>query len=102
MMHAELPKTLIQRLAAEAARRGVSVESLLSGWADVPPDSARDLRDMYALTDANPDLIARFNRDFQYTYLNPAAAKVIGKPAEDILGRTLHDIGIAPALAEYL
>jgi PAS domain S-box-containing protein len=98
----ELPVSLLQRLAAEAERRGLSVEALLSGWAEKQPDSARDMRDMYALTDANPDLIARFNRDFQYTYLNPSAIKVVGKPVEDVLGRTLYDIGIDPALSDFL
>lgn len=98
----ELSQTLLNRLAAEAKRRGESIESMVSGWVDLPPDSARDVRDMYALTDANPDLIVRFNRNYQYTYLNPSAAKVVGVPAEDALGRTLHDVGIDSALADYL
>ncbi len=98
----ELSVTLFQRLAAEAERRGESVESLVSSWIDAPPDAARDVRDMYALTDANPDLIARFNRDYQYTYLNPSAAQVVGLPVEDALGRTLYEIGVDPALAEHL
>ena len=98
----ELSTTLLQRLAAEAERRGESVESLVSNWIDAAPNAARDVRDMYALTDANPDLIVRFNRDYQYTYLNPSAAQVVGMPIEDALGRTLHDVGIDLALAGYL
>jgi PAS domain S-box-containing protein len=98
----EFSSSLLHRLAAEAERRAVSIETLVSGWLDAPPDPARDMRDIYALTDANPDLIARFNRDLQYTYLNPSALQVIGLPAEDVLGRTLHEIGTDPALADYL
>lgn len=94
----ELSTTLLQRLVAEAERRGESVEAMVSRWVDLPPD----VRDMYALTDANPDLVARFNRDFQYTYLNPSAVQVIGLPVEDTLGRTLHEVGTDPALADYL
>ena len=97
----DLSIALLRRLAAEAERRGESVESMVTGWVDSPPDSVRDVRDMYALTDANPDLIVRFNRDYQFTYLNPSAAQVVGIPVEDALGRTLYEVGIDPVLADH-
>lgn len=93
-----IPEPLLERLRNEAERRGIPVAELLTGWLN----GVRDTRDMHALTDANPDLIARFNRELQYTYVNPASAQILAKPAEDIIGYTLYDMDIPRELADQL
>ena len=52
-----------------------------------------------ALADNVPDPIVRFNRKFQYVYANPAAERMAGLPAGDMLGRTSEEIGVARELA---
>lgn len=93
---------MLLRLSAEADRRGVSLDELVAGWLKGLTDSHRDARDMYALTDANPDLIARFNRELHYTYINPAAAQMLAKPVEEILGRTFYDMSMSREMADHL
>ena len=45
-----------------------------------------------ALMDAFPGLIAVMDQDFVYTYVNRRLAGVLGKPAEEIVGRHMRDI----------
>jgi PAS domain S-box-containing protein len=44
-----------------------------------------------ALTENSPDLIARFDRDGRYLYLNGALEKLIGIPAHELLGRRIGE-----------
>ncbi len=101
-MAQDLSAALVERLSAEASRRGISVDDLIRSWLNGLTDSVRDVRDMYALTDANSDLIARFNRDLQYTYVNPSSVQMLAKPVEDILGRTFYDMSMSRELADHL
>lgn len=99
-----LPDHLERQLADEAARRGVTVEALVVEWLfdhsrlTIKPEQ----RDIYALTDANPDLIARFDRALRYTYVNPASVKLLNRPVEEIIGSTFYDMPMARDLADQL
>ena len=102
MMSTRLPDHLERQLTDEAARRGISVEALVAGWlsSDSASSTASVQRDIYALTDANPDVIARFDRSLRYTYVNPASIKLLTRPVEEIIGATSYDLPIAPELAD--
>ncbi|HMO60195.1 MAG TPA: PAS domain S-box protein, partial [Roseiflexaceae bacterium] len=46
-----------------------------------------------ALVDHAPDSIARLDRSFRYTYVNPTFVAAIGIPSEVIIGRTPFELG---------
>jgi PAS domain S-box-containing protein len=47
-----------------------------------------------ALSENSQDNIARFDREYRYTYINSAGLKSKGLTSEQILGKTLRDSGI--------
>ncbi|MDD5565058.1 MAG: GAF domain-containing protein [Thermoanaerobaculaceae bacterium] len=47
-----------------------------------------------------PDIIARFDADLRHLYVSPSVARVTGRPAQDILGRTNRELGMPPELVE--
>ena len=51
-------------------------------------------REFRNLTEKSPDLIVRIERDSTHLYANPAFAKAIGLPAEEIIGKTNTDLGV--------
>ncbi|MBK9124723.1 MAG: PAS domain S-box protein [Chloroflexi bacterium] len=103
-MTTRLPDHLERQLADEAARRGVTVESLVADWLSRDSDTAvkPEQRDIYALTDANPDLIARFDRSLRYSYVNPASVTLLTRPIEEIIGATFYEMPIPRDLADQL
>jgi diguanylate cyclase (GGDEF)-like protein/PAS domain S-box-containing protein len=50
--------------------------------------------DLKTLTDNVPDGIVRYNRDCQRIYVNPALARAIGKPIDEIIGTTVDDLSL--------
>jgi PAS domain S-box-containing protein len=46
-----------------------------------------------ALVENNPDMVVRVSRESRYLYVNPAAQRAIGFPAEAIMGKTLEELG---------
>jgi PAS domain S-box-containing protein len=55
------------------------------------------------LVENAPDAIARINRDLRIEYVNPAAERTTGTPAESLIGRTSTDLGmiLEPPLPTY-
>lgn len=46
---------------------------------------------MRALVDHSPDIIIRYDRQLRRLYVNPAASRLIGKPAEKLLGQAIDN-----------
>jgi PAS domain S-box-containing protein len=46
-----------------------------------------------------PDLVARFDRDHRYLYVNAAVEKVLGIPRHQIVGRTQRELGMPEEIA---
>jgi len=55
--------------------------------------------DAHAVLDLLPGPVFRFDRNLRHTYANPAAARALGLPREQIVGRTAAEAGIPPATA---
>jgi PAS domain S-box-containing protein len=54
-----------------------------------------------AILDSIPAHILRIGDDRRFKYVNRAMADHIGLPAEQVIGRTLADLGVSPALADH-
>ncbi len=52
------------------------------------------------LVDSHPDLIARFDRELRYIYVNPAVCRTVGKPAGWFIGRTSRELGFGDELVD--
>lgn len=46
------------------------------------------------LVENSPDVIARFDRESRYVYVNPAIERVTGKPAFTFIGKTQQQLGM--------
>jgi PAS domain S-box-containing protein len=46
-----------------------------------------------------PDLVARFDRDHRYLYVNAAVEKALGISRNDMMGRTQRELGVSEAVA---
>jgi len=51
-------------------------------------------QEVLALMENAPDIIARFDRDHRYTYLNKTAEKVTGIKAAEFIGKTKRELGM--------
>ena len=45
-----------------------------------------------AILNAVPDTITLMNRELEYVWVNEAAARSLGRPAEEIVGRRCHEL----------
>jgi PAS domain S-box-containing protein len=52
-------------------------------------ESEAELR---SLLDAFPGFIAAIDRDYRYTYVNERLASLFGRPAQDLIGRSMRDV----------
>ncbi len=52
------------------------------------------------LAENSPDIIARFDRNLHYLYVNSAVEKITGISPEDFVGKTSQEIGLPKRLAE--
>ena len=48
----------------------------------------------HGVTENTPDIIARFDREYRYVYINAAGEKVFGVPKKDFFWKTDKDLGI--------
>jgi PAS domain S-box-containing protein len=58
---------------------------------------AKREREFRTLTENLPDLVARFDRDQRYTYVNPVFEAATGIPLAAALGRSNAELGMEPA-----
>lgn len=54
----------------------------------------REAQKFQALVEHSPDVIARFDQDLRYQYVNPAAETATGIPAATFLGKTTAQLGM--------
>ena len=60
----------------------------------------RHAEEFRALVDHSPDIVGRFDRNYRHVYVNPAVEKVAAIPAAAFLGKSNHEIGMAPELSQ--
>ena len=53
-----------------------------------------EAQEFRALVEHSPDVIARFDQDLRYRYVNPAAEKATGIPAATFIGKTAAQLGM--------
>ncbi len=61
-------------------------------------DLRRHERQFRSLVENSPDIIARFDRDLRYVYVNPVIEQVAGIPHKQCIGRTNGELNMPPAL----
>ncbi len=54
----------------------------------------RSQQEFRALVEHAPDIIARFDRELRYRYVNPAGEEVYHVPREQLLDKTIHELGM--------
>jgi PAS domain S-box-containing protein len=54
------------------------------------------------LLDSLPTPVVAFDRDGRHTFVNPAACALVGRGPDQLLGRTMHEIGLPAELAVEL
>ncbi len=54
----------------------------------------------HAVTENTPDIIARFDEEYRYVYINAAGGEALGVSKKDIFWKTERDIGIEEERAE--
>ena len=57
-------------------------------------------RELRALADNSPDLVARFDAELRHVFVNPVVERLTGIPAARFIGRTNEELGMPPALCE--
>lgn len=66
------------------------------------PDELDNQKQEYkTLVDDSPDIIARFDRDLRYVYVNKIVEKVMGIPPAAFIGKTNKDLNISVAQETY-
>jgi len=53
------------------------------------------------LAENSPDMIARFDREGRHIYANPAYSESYNRSPEEIIGKTLNDLGIGPQMVGF-
>lgn len=115
---ASISEELLRALHNEAARKGMSAEQVLrellaqvQADAGSPhPDEVRQLQsdlrrrtqELQIVVDNDPDPMSRFDSGFRYIFVNQANADAIGLRIDQILGRTLRELGAAEPRADLI
>jgi two-component system cell cycle sensor histidine kinase/response regulator CckA len=63
----------------------------------IAPDPQRS-RTLETLLQNLPDTVVRVGRDYRHIVANPACETVLGLPAEEIVGKTMQELPVPPAL----
>lgn len=98
MSSLRLNPILVEKLSAEAARRNISVDQMITNWMN----SVIDTREMHQLTPPVPDMIARFDLQMRFTYVNEAITTLLGHPENEIIGQTIYALDVPEDFADYL
>jgi PAS domain S-box-containing protein len=115
---APIPDELLRALHNEAARRGVPPEQVMrellaQAQADAGsphPDEVRQLQsdlrrrtqELQIVVDNDPDPMSRFDSDLRYIFVNQANADAIGLRIDQIVGRTLRELGATEPRADLI
>lgn len=51
-------------------------------------------RELQALADNSPDVLSRLDRNLKHVFVNHAAARATGLQVSDIIGKTIHELGL--------
>jgi PAS domain S-box-containing protein len=57
--------------------------------------------DFQTVAENAPDVICRFNREYQHIYVNPAIEHATRMPAHLFIGKTPHEAGLPPEFADF-
>ena len=59
---------------------------------------ARREREFSTLVENSPDIFARVDRGLRHVYVSPVVERYLGTPPADMLGKTIHELGLPAAL----
>lgn len=52
------------------------------------------------LAESFPEAMTRFDREFRYLYINPTAEKLLGHKRENLIGKSIRELGFLPGILE--
>ena len=81
--------------ARSAEARKTSFENIITSSLSPAEEKFR------ALAEHSPDIIARFDKALKHIYVNPEGLRMLGKPADAVIGKTAQETG-APELYRHL
>lgn len=62
----------------------------------------RMLQDIQGLAESSPDIMARFDHDMRLAYGNPLFIRLLGRSRNEVIGKTLREIGLPEEKASQL
>ena len=60
----------------------------------------RQQRELRAITDNSPDILARYDMHCRYVFVNAAIERATGIPVSEFIGRTNRELGMSPYICE--
>lgn len=66
----------------------------ITGRVQMQQELLRSREEYRTLTENSPDIVIRFDRDLRHIYANSAAGRACGLSIEDLVGKTLFEIGL--------
>ena len=76
-------------ISRDITARKIAERELIARTAELD----RTGKELRTLIDTSPDPMARYDRELRYTYANPAAQQMSGRPEKEALGRTNRELG---------
>ncbi|MAS38123.1 MAG: hypothetical protein CL610_29270 [Anaerolineaceae bacterium] len=97
-----LPDDLEQQLATLAQQKNCQIADLIREWINTNTATAAAPQDFRALVENIPDLIARYDRQGRYVYVNPALEHYSNQRMADVIGTTLGGAAFTPQTIAFM
>jgi PAS domain S-box-containing protein len=105
--HGELPFGVISANSSQPYAFSEPDLAFLGAMANILSAAAQRLRiteqlrasrtELHEVLSANPDLIARYDRDLRICFANPSLLRALGKTRQQVQGLTIAELGLQPA-----
>jgi PAS domain S-box-containing protein len=93
-------EAVTQDIAFKGRRARISLTIDVTGRLRMQELLWRRQHEFEALAENIPHLVARFDRDRRFVYVNSTVERVLGVPRHQLIGRTHRELGVSEALAE--
>jgi PAS domain S-box-containing protein len=91
-----------QTIDSMAASLQAQIEKTQQAQEAMRESELRRAEEFRALAENAPDPVGRFDRDLRHLYVNPAVARITGRPVDEFLGKTNTELGMPEAEASPL
>ncbi len=70
-------------------------------WEHQPTETSPQPQEFQTLVESSPDIIARFDRNLRYLYVNPAVEAATGIPPREFVGKTNGELGMPEDVVSF-